>query len=53
MRRQIGAVAADLQRGHGVDLRCGVTVSSLEGDGDGGCAAPTCPTGPPSTPTWR
>ncbi|MFC4996220.1 FAD-dependent oxidoreductase [Dactylosporangium cerinum] len=35
VRRQIGAVAADLQRGHGVDLRCGVTVSSLEGDGDG------------------
>jgi NADPH-dependent 2,4-dienoyl-CoA reductase/sulfur reductase-like enzyme/ferredoxin len=31
----IGAVAADMQRAHGVDLRCGVTVESLEGDGDG------------------
>ncbi|MEV6923427.1 FAD-dependent oxidoreductase [Dactylosporangium sp. NPDC051485] len=28
----IGAVAADLQRAHGVDLRCGVTVTRLEGD---------------------
>ncbi|HYZ54476.1 MAG TPA: FAD-dependent oxidoreductase [Streptosporangiaceae bacterium] len=31
----IGAVAADLHREHGVDLRCGVTVTCLEGDGDG------------------
>ncbi|WP_345131957.1 FAD-dependent oxidoreductase [Dactylosporangium darangshiense] len=31
----IGAVAADLQRQHGVDLRCGVTVDTLEGDGAG------------------
>jgi NADPH-dependent 2,4-dienoyl-CoA reductase/sulfur reductase-like enzyme/ferredoxin len=31
----IGAVAGDMQREHGVDLRCGVTVTSLEGDGDG------------------
>ncbi|WP_433063273.1 FAD-dependent oxidoreductase [Dactylosporangium sp. CS-033363] len=31
----VGAVAADLQRSHGVDLRCGVTVSALEGDGRG------------------
>jgi NADPH-dependent 2,4-dienoyl-CoA reductase/sulfur reductase-like enzyme/ferredoxin len=29
----IGAVAADLQRAHGVDLRCGVSVTALEGDG--------------------
>jgi NADPH-dependent 2,4-dienoyl-CoA reductase/sulfur reductase-like enzyme/ferredoxin len=28
----IGAVAADLQRAHGVDLRCGVSVTALEGD---------------------
>ncbi|MFC4999409.1 FAD-dependent oxidoreductase [Dactylosporangium cerinum] len=28
----IGAVAADMQREHGVDLRCGVTVTRLEGD---------------------
>jgi NADPH-dependent 2,4-dienoyl-CoA reductase/sulfur reductase-like enzyme/ferredoxin len=28
----IGAVAAGLQRDHGVDLRCGVTVTRLEGD---------------------
>ncbi|MGW8395319.1 NAD(P)/FAD-dependent oxidoreductase [Streptomyces lydicus] len=28
----LGALAAKLQRAHGVDLRCGVTVSSLEGD---------------------
>ncbi|MBJ8345192.1 NAD(P)/FAD-dependent oxidoreductase [Antrihabitans sp. YC2-6] len=31
----MGAVAADLQREHGVDLRTGVTVTSLEGDGNG------------------
>jgi NADPH-dependent 2,4-dienoyl-CoA reductase/sulfur reductase-like enzyme/ferredoxin len=31
----IGRVAADLQRDHGVDLRCGVTVSHLEGDASG------------------
>ncbi len=31
----IGQVAADLHRAHGVDLRCGVTVSSLEGDSGG------------------
>jgi NADPH-dependent 2,4-dienoyl-CoA reductase/sulfur reductase-like enzyme/ferredoxin len=31
----VGAVAADLQREHGVDLRCGVTVTALEGDGNG------------------
>ncbi|WP_432969368.1 FAD-dependent oxidoreductase [Dactylosporangium sp. CA-233914] len=30
----IGAVAADLHREHGVDLRCGVTVTRLEGDTD-------------------
>jgi NADPH-dependent 2,4-dienoyl-CoA reductase/sulfur reductase-like enzyme len=28
----LAAVAAELQRTHGVDLRCGVTVESLEGD---------------------
>ncbi len=33
--RVIGDVAADLQRAHGVDLRCGVTVTALEGDADG------------------
>ncbi|MEU9891374.1 FAD-dependent oxidoreductase [Sphaerisporangium sp. NPDC051011] len=31
----IGAVAADVQRDHGVDLRCGVTVEALEGGADG------------------
>jgi NADPH-dependent 2,4-dienoyl-CoA reductase/sulfur reductase-like enzyme len=31
----LGEVAAALQRAHGVDLRCGVTVAALEGD-DGG-----------------
>jgi NADPH-dependent 2,4-dienoyl-CoA reductase/sulfur reductase-like enzyme len=31
----IGAVAARLQREHGVDLRCGISVTSLEGDGAG------------------
>lgn len=31
----IGAVAADLQRAAGVDLRCEVTVAALEGDADG------------------
>lgn len=28
----ISAIAAEIQRSHGVDLRCGVTVESLEGD---------------------
>ncbi|MGI8330262.1 FAD-dependent oxidoreductase [Actinomadura scrupuli] len=31
----IGSVMADRQRAHGVDLRCGVTVTALEGDADG------------------
>jgi NADPH-dependent 2,4-dienoyl-CoA reductase/sulfur reductase-like enzyme len=31
----IGAVAADMHRENGVDLRCGVTVTSLEGDDAG------------------
>ncbi|MEU1386708.1 MULTISPECIES: FAD-dependent oxidoreductase [unclassified Nonomuraea] len=31
----IGDVAARLHREHGVDLRCGTTVTSLEGDGHG------------------
>lgn len=31
----IGAVAARLQREHGVDLRCGVSVTALEGDSSG------------------
>ncbi len=29
----IGRIAADMQRAHGVDLRCGVTVTALEGNG--------------------
>jgi NADPH-dependent 2,4-dienoyl-CoA reductase/sulfur reductase-like enzyme/ferredoxin len=33
--RVVGAIAADLQRDHGVDLRCGVTVTALEGDAGG------------------
>jgi NADPH-dependent 2,4-dienoyl-CoA reductase/sulfur reductase-like enzyme len=33
--RVVGAIAADLQRDHGVDLRCGVTVTALEGDSGG------------------
>ncbi|MEU5088982.1 FAD/NAD(P)-binding oxidoreductase [Streptomyces sp. NPDC021356] len=31
----IGQVAADMQREHGVDLRCGVKVTRLEGDAQG------------------
>jgi len=31
----VGRVAADLQRDHGVDLRCGVKASGLEGDAGG------------------
>ena len=31
----IGSVAAGMQRAHGVDLRCGITVTALEGDADG------------------
>jgi NADPH-dependent 2,4-dienoyl-CoA reductase/sulfur reductase-like enzyme/ferredoxin len=31
----VGGVAAGLQRAHGVDLRCGVTVTSLDGDSRG------------------
>jgi NADPH-dependent 2,4-dienoyl-CoA reductase/sulfur reductase-like enzyme/ferredoxin len=30
----IGAVAADIQREHGVDLRCGTTVLAIEGDAE-------------------
>jgi NADPH-dependent 2,4-dienoyl-CoA reductase/sulfur reductase-like enzyme/ferredoxin len=33
--RVVGAIAADLQRDYGVDLRCGVTVTALEGDAGG------------------
>jgi NADPH-dependent 2,4-dienoyl-CoA reductase/sulfur reductase-like enzyme len=32
---EIGEVAAQLQREHGVDLRCGVSVTGLEGDANG------------------
>jgi NADPH-dependent 2,4-dienoyl-CoA reductase/sulfur reductase-like enzyme/ferredoxin len=32
---EIGAVTADMHREHGVDLRCGITVISLEGDAGG------------------
>jgi len=31
----VGGVAVGLQRDHDVDLHCGVTVTSLDGDGDG------------------
>ena len=31
----IGAIAAEMQRDHGVDLRTGIGVKSLEGDGQG------------------
>jgi NADPH-dependent 2,4-dienoyl-CoA reductase/sulfur reductase-like enzyme len=31
----VGAIAGDMQRDHGVDLRCGVTVTALEGDSGG------------------
>jgi NADPH-dependent 2,4-dienoyl-CoA reductase/sulfur reductase-like enzyme len=31
----IGAIATELQREHGVDLRCGVTVTALAGDASG------------------
>ncbi|MFD7455942.1 MULTISPECIES: NAD(P)/FAD-dependent oxidoreductase [unclassified Streptomyces] len=31
----VGSVAAELQREHGVDLRCGVMVTALEGDASG------------------
>jgi NADPH-dependent 2,4-dienoyl-CoA reductase/sulfur reductase-like enzyme len=31
----IGRIAAEMQRDHGVDLRTGVSVTSLEGDGNG------------------
>jgi 3-phenylpropionate/trans-cinnamate dioxygenase ferredoxin reductase subunit len=33
--RVIGEIAADMQRDHGVDLRTGVGVTSLDGDGNG------------------
>jgi NADPH-dependent 2,4-dienoyl-CoA reductase/sulfur reductase-like enzyme len=32
---EIGELAAQLQREHGVDLRCGVSVTALDGDADG------------------
>lgn len=31
----VGRIAADIQREHGVDLRCGVTATALEGDEGG------------------
>jgi NADPH-dependent 2,4-dienoyl-CoA reductase/sulfur reductase-like enzyme/ferredoxin len=31
----LGEIMTDLQRAHGVDLRCGITVTRLEGDADG------------------
>ncbi|TXS48593.1 FAD-dependent oxidoreductase [Streptomyces sp. uw30] len=31
----VGAVSAEMQREHGVDLRCGVMVTALEGDASG------------------
>ncbi|MFF1630572.1 NAD(P)/FAD-dependent oxidoreductase, partial [Streptomyces sp. NPDC058272] len=31
----LGKLAAAMQRNHGVDLRCGVTVTALHGDGNG------------------
>jgi NADPH-dependent 2,4-dienoyl-CoA reductase/sulfur reductase-like enzyme len=31
----LGGIAADMQRAHGVDLRCGVKVSGLDADADG------------------
>ncbi|GLX02737.1 FAD-dependent oxidoreductase [Microtetraspora sp. NBRC 16547] len=31
----IGAIAGEMQREHGVDLRCGTTVTALEGDAEG------------------
>lgn len=40
----IGAVADRLQRKHGVDLRCGVSVTALEGDDVDGSGAPICRT---------
>jgi ferredoxin len=43
----IGRIAADLQRDHGVDLRCG------KGTGTGGCAGPTCRMATRSRRTWR
>jgi NADPH-dependent 2,4-dienoyl-CoA reductase/sulfur reductase-like enzyme len=33
--RVVGAIAADMQRDHGVDLHCDVTVTALEGDSSG------------------
>ena len=42
-----------MQREHGVDLRCGVTVTALEGERRPAARAPSCPTAPRSTSTWR
>ncbi len=49
----VGRVAADIQRDHGVDLRCGVAVTTLEGDGNGRLRRATCRTATPSTSTSR
>ncbi|MEO3868218.1 CHAT domain-containing protein [Nonomuraea sp. B12E4] len=46
----IGSIAGDLQREHGADLRCGVTVTALEGDGGGRTALGI--TGPPQDGVW-
>ena len=49
----IGEIAAEMQRDHGVDLRTGVSVTSLEGDADGHVRQRhDSPTGPRSTSTW-
>ena len=48
----IGAIAAEMQREAGVDLRTGVSVLAMEGDAVGTCVEHACPTAPPSTSMW-
>jgi NAD(P)H-nitrite reductase large subunit len=48
----IGAIAAEMQRDHGVDLRTGIGVKSLEGDAKAMCGVPDSPTTPWWSVTW-
>ncbi|MCZ1002897.1 FAD-dependent oxidoreductase [Streptomyces mirabilis] len=48
----LAKLAAAMHRNHGVDLRTGVTVTALRGDGTAGSPARTCPTAVVSRRMW-
>ena len=51
--RVIGAIAAEMQREAGVDLRTGVSVLEMEGDATGHVRRARLSDGTPSTSMWR